>query len=108
VFKTCHDAANTEAEGKIKERRRSGKINTAAHEVYGPGNQLNVDAEGELGDGMGAASNANLKIALQALAFQLGAWDIVMAHLSRNGSRPYPTCIHGAHVKTSPRLHGDS
>ena len=80
MFKTCHDAANTEAEGKIKERRRSGKINTAAHEVYGPGNQLNVDAEGELGDGMGAASNANLKTALQALAFQL-AWDIVMSHL---------------------------
>jgi hypothetical protein len=29
---------------------------------------------------MGQASNQNLRIALQALAFQL-AWDIVMAHL---------------------------
>jgi hypothetical protein len=46
VFKTCHDAADTEADGKIKEHRRSGKINAVAHEVYGPGNQLNADAEG--------------------------------------------------------------
>jgi hypothetical protein len=80
VFKTCHDAADTEANGKIKERRRSGKVNTVAHEVYGPGNQLNADDEGNLADGVGQASNANLRMALQALAFQL-AWDIVMAHL---------------------------
>jgi hypothetical protein len=80
VFKTCHDAANNEKEGKIKERRRSGKINAVAHEVYGPGNQLNVDSEGGEGDGTGQASNRNLRMALQALAFQL-AWDIVMAHL---------------------------
>jgi hypothetical protein len=80
VQNLCHDAAQTEKDGKIKERRRSGKINAVAHEVYGPNNQLNVDADGELGDGLGAATNANLKIALQALAFQL-AWDIVMAHL---------------------------
>ena len=56
------------------------KVNTVAHEVYGPGNQLNVDADGGIGDGLSSASNANLRIALQALAFQL-AWDIVMAHL---------------------------
>ena len=80
VFKTCHDAADTESNGKIKERRRPGKVNTVAHEVYGPGKQLNVDADGGEGDGMGATSNQNLRIALQALAFQL-AWDIVMAHL---------------------------
>ena len=48
--------------------------------MYGPSNQLNVDADGGEGDGMGAASNQNLRIALQALSFQL-AWDIVMAHL---------------------------
>jgi hypothetical protein len=63
VFKTCHDAADTESNGKIKEGRRSGKVNTVAHEVYGPGNQINVDAESELADGVGQASNANLKIA---------------------------------------------
>ena len=80
VFKTCHDAAGNEANGKIKERRRSGKINTVAHEVFGPGNQPNVAANGSEGDGTGQASNRNLKIALQAMAFQL-AWDIVMAHL---------------------------
>jgi hypothetical protein len=37
VFKTCHlchDAAENEAGGKTKERRRSGKINTVAHEVW--------------------------------------------------------------------------
>jgi hypothetical protein len=33
VFKTCHDAAETETDGKTKERRRSGKVNTVAHEV---------------------------------------------------------------------------
>jgi hypothetical protein len=80
VFKTCYDAAGNEAGGKIKERRRSGKVNTVAHEVYGPNNQLNVAADGSVGDGLGATSNANRRIALQALAFQLG-WDIVMAHL---------------------------
>jgi hypothetical protein len=80
VFKTCHDAADTEADGKIKERRRSGKVNTVAHEVYGPGNQLDVAEDGSVADGMGQASNQNLRMALKALAFQL-AWDIVMAHL---------------------------
>jgi hypothetical protein len=83
VFKTCHchDAAPNEEGGKIKERRRSGKVNAVAHEVYGPtSNQLNVDADGGEGDGTGQAPNRNLRIALQALAFQL-AWDIVMAHL---------------------------
>jgi hypothetical protein len=35
VFKTCHDAAGDEAGGRIKERRRSGKANTVAHEVHG-------------------------------------------------------------------------
>ena len=52
--------------------------------MHGPGNQLNVGAEGGEGDGMmacmGQASNQNLRIAFRALAFQL-AWDIVMAHL---------------------------
>jgi hypothetical protein len=80
VFKTCHDAAPNEEGGKIKERRRSGKVNAVAHEVYGPSNQLNADADGGEGDGTGQASNRNLRIALQALAFQL-AWDVVMAHL---------------------------
>jgi hypothetical protein len=65
---------------KIKERRRSGKVTTIAHELYGPSNRLNVAAGGGIADGLGAASNANLRIALQALAFQL-AWDVVMAHL---------------------------
>ena len=46
VFKTCHDAADNEANGKIKERRRSGKINAVAHEVIGPSNQPNVAANG--------------------------------------------------------------
>ena len=67
VFKTCHDAADTEANGKIKERRRSGKVNTVAHEVYGPGNQINEAADGSEGDGTGQASNRNLRMALQAL-----------------------------------------
>jgi hypothetical protein len=58
VFKTCHDAAENEEGGKIKERRRSGKVNTVAHEVYGPNNQLNVAANGIIGDGLGATSNA--------------------------------------------------
>jgi hypothetical protein len=80
VFKTCHDAADTKFNGKIKERRRSGKVNTVAHEVYGPGNQLNVADDGSEADGTGLASNRNLRTALQALAFQL-AWDVVMAHL---------------------------
>jgi hypothetical protein len=43
-------------------------------------NQVNVAAGGSEGDGTGLASNRDLKIALQALAFQL-AWDIVMTHL---------------------------
>jgi hypothetical protein len=80
AFKTCHDAAENEEDGKIKERRRSGKVNTVAHEVYGPINQPNAGAEGGEGDGTGQASNRNLKMALQALPFQL-AWDVVMAHL---------------------------
>jgi hypothetical protein len=68
------DAAENEEDSKIKERRRSGKINAVAHEVYGPGNQPNVDVDGGIADGSGQASNRNLKTALQALAFQL-AWD---------------------------------
>jgi hypothetical protein len=72
VFKTCHDAAENEEGGKIKERRRSGKVNTVAHEVYGPSNQLNVSADGGVGGGMGAASNANRRIALHALDFNWG------------------------------------
>jgi hypothetical protein len=55
VFKTCHDAAGDKKGGKIKERRRSGKINAVAHAVYGPSNQLNVDADGGEGDGTGQA-----------------------------------------------------
>ena len=80
VFKTCHDAADDEAGGKTKERRRSGKVNTLAHEVYGPSNQINNAADGSLGDGQGVLSQHARQAALQALAFQLG-WDIVMAHL---------------------------
>jgi hypothetical protein len=80
AYKTCHDAAPNKAGGKIKECRRSGKVNTAAHEVYGPGNQLNVGADGGVAGGLGAASNGNRRTGLQALAFQLG-WDIVVAHL---------------------------
>jgi hypothetical protein len=67
AYKTCHDAAPNKAGGKIKEHRRSGKVNTAAHEVYGPGNQLNIDADGSVADGLGASSNGNRRIALQEL-----------------------------------------
>jgi hypothetical protein len=81
VFKTCHDAAE---EKDRRQDQRAPKIGQGQHRrprsIYGPGNQLNVSADGGIGDGLGAASNANLRIALQALAFQL-AWDIVMAHL---------------------------
>jgi hypothetical protein len=80
VFKTCHDAAPNEAGGKIKERRRSGKVNAVAHEVCGPSNQVNVAAGGSEGDATGLSSNRNRRVASKALAFQLG-WDIVMAHL---------------------------
>jgi hypothetical protein len=73
-------AAPNEAGGKIKERRRSGKVNTVAHEVYGPSNQINNAADGSLGGGQGVLSQNARQAALQALAFQLG-WDIVMAHL---------------------------
>jgi hypothetical protein len=34
VFKTCHDAADTEANGKIKERRRSGTRSTPSPTKY--------------------------------------------------------------------------
>jgi hypothetical protein len=81
VFKPCHDAAPNEVGGKIKERRRPGKANAVAHEVYGPSNQqVNAAADGSEGDALGASSNRNRRIALQALVFQL-RWDIVMAHL---------------------------
>jgi hypothetical protein len=80
VIKTCHDAADDEAGGKTKERRRSGKVNTLAHEVYGPSNQINNAADGPLGDGQGVLSRCSRQATLQALVFQLG-WDIVMAHL---------------------------
>jgi hypothetical protein len=50
VYKTCHDgAAPNEAGGEIKERRRPGKVNTVAHEVHGPSNQVNVAADGSEG-----------------------------------------------------------
>jgi hypothetical protein len=80
AYKTRHDAAPNKAGGKIKERRRSGKVNTVAHEMYGPGNQLNAGADGGVAGGLGAASNGNRRTALQALAFQLGL-DIVVGHL---------------------------
>jgi hypothetical protein len=73
AFETCHDAAENEEGGKIKERRRPGKINAVAHEVYGPSNQLNVDAEGDMADGTGpAASIRNLKIALTSSGLPTG------------------------------------
>jgi hypothetical protein len=81
ITSTCHDAADDEAGGKIKERRRSGKVNMLANEVYGPSNQINNAADGSLGDGQGALSQRSRQADLQALAFQLG-WDIVMAHLA--------------------------
>ena len=49
--------------------------------MYGPNNQVNVDADGAVGDGTCALSNRNRRIALQALAFQLG-W----AGCYRNGT----------------------
>jgi hypothetical protein len=69
VFKTCHDAADDEASGKTKERRRSGMVNKLAHEVYGPNNQVNRDAGGALalGDGAGLLSNRARREALQVL-----------------------------------------
>jgi hypothetical protein len=83
AFKTCHDAAGDEAGGKTKERRRSGKVNTVAHEVYGPNNQINNAADGSLGDGQGVLSQISALSSSSftgPAAFQLG-WDIVMAHL---------------------------
>jgi hypothetical protein len=80
VFKTCHDAADDEAGGKTKERRRSDTVNKLAHEVYGPSNQMNATADDPVGGGAGPVFNRSRRIALQALAFQLG-WDIAMAHL---------------------------
>jgi hypothetical protein len=86
VFKTCHDAADPESNGKIKERRRPGKANTHrrprsiwSRKSTQRGSSPAMAALPIL-YGMGQASNQNLRIALQALAFQL-AWDIVMAHL---------------------------
>jgi hypothetical protein len=64
---TTRHAADDEAGGKIKERRRSGVVNMLAHEVYGPSNQVNRDADGTLGDGAGQLSNRARREALQAL-----------------------------------------
>jgi hypothetical protein len=92
AFKTCHDAADDKAGGKIKERRRSGVVNMLAHEVHGPINQVNRGADGALGDGADQLSNRAHREALQALAFQLG-WDIY-----RNG-----TPDSGIHAKQGDR-----
>jgi hypothetical protein len=91
ALKTCHDARGGRRSGRqarpksAEDRARSQGQHrrrvAVAHEVYGPNNQVNVDADGAVGDGTGALSNRNRRIALQALAFQLG-W----AGCYRNGT----------------------
>jgi hypothetical protein len=102
VFKTCPDAAENEAGGKNKERRRPGTANKVANEVHGPNNQVNADTGGSKADGTGASSNRNRRIALQAVAFQLG-WDIVMAHLVP-GYMLKKTIVLAAGFRTNPLI----